>query len=425
MHQVRREWRQGKVSAIVIGLIVACAGLLLFMLVGGVVLIHPAIQAARDVAKLQASKESLKVIGIAAHKHESAFKLLPPIRYEGGNPEFEPMSWRTSLLPFLDEETLFQSYNQHAKWDDEANREVVATQVKAFISPSASLPKENNPRGLAMVEMNELMQLDYRGLRLGYFVDGTANTIFAGEINNAYPAWADPDSVRSLTTGLGSRPDQFGGHVRSGLTNFLMVDGSVRPIAPNVDQAVLDDLATPNGAAPRRQANATSSGNAAAVAVPEPEFATAKKIEELEKEVHRLQGVQRQYDDLQEKNSKLLLAVSELKAQADSSQRTAELAEGKLVMLINLRKTYEDLRRKLGETQEPVGPITEEQLIAENRRLSKAWNALAQKQADAEKAALVRRLEAEKKKTGTLDSESQLLLDKLRRAPRAKSSFEN
>jgi hypothetical protein len=89
-----------------------------------------------------------------------------------------------------------------------------------------------------------------RPMRPQDITDGLSHTIMAGEVKENFRPWGDPVNWRDPALGLQTSPDGFAGPWSSGITQFSMMDGSVRIISKDIDPAVLRALATPNGGEP-------------------------------------------------------------------------------------------------------------------------------------------------------------------------------
>ncbi len=76
-------------------------------------LLVPAVQQARESAARTECANHLKQIGLAAHLHHDAYKALPPSRVNAGRDQgqgVEGPSWAWLLLPYLDQQTLFDQW---------------------------------------------------------------------------------------------------------------------------------------------------------------------------------------------------------------------------------------------------------------------------------------------------------------------------
>ncbi|QDV65528.1 DUF1559 family PulG-like putative transporter [Crateriforma conspicua] len=85
---------------------------------------------------------NLKQIGLAMHNHHAAFKAFPDaaIRADDGG---ELLSWRVKLLPFLEQQALYEAIQRDAAWDSEVNRKVTQTAVPNFGTPDHDGPMTN------------------------------------------------------------------------------------------------------------------------------------------------------------------------------------------------------------------------------------------------------------------------------------------
>ena len=80
-------------------------------------------------------------------------------------------------------------------------------------------------------------------------IDGTSNTIMAGEVVSRFKPWGDPLNSRDSALGINRSPDGFGGPFEGG-ANVLFVNGSVHFIKDTVDPKMLKALSTPRGGEP-------------------------------------------------------------------------------------------------------------------------------------------------------------------------------
>jgi type II secretory pathway pseudopilin PulG len=214
-------------------LIVALA-MLVPMLVCGVgilvALLLPAVQAARDAARTVQSSNNLKQIGMALHNYHDIYKTFPPafLPDESGQPR---TSWRTAILPFLEQGALHNQYDASALWNDPRNAEVVNRPLEVYHSP-------RDPSGL----FNHTSYVVVRGggtlfpgaqpQSMANMTRGASNTILIVEIRNSDIAWAEPRDldIDSLTTDPRA-PNSI--NLNAGAV-VLLGDGSVRRLPRTV-----------------------------------------------------------------------------------------------------------------------------------------------------------------------------------------------
>src|SRR6476659_51615 len=78
----------------------------------------PAVQAAREASRRSQCQNNLKQIGLAVQSHLDARRSFPMGR--NGFDQFS-VSWAFFLLPYMEETTLYNSWNKNAKSYDPTN----------------------------------------------------------------------------------------------------------------------------------------------------------------------------------------------------------------------------------------------------------------------------------------------------------------
>ncbi|MDZ4656974.1 MAG: DUF1559 domain-containing protein [Bythopirellula sp.] len=255
-----------------------------------IALLLPAIQAARETARTCTCRSHLRQIGLAMHMHHDLLGYLPPASTHASIGT-DRESALLFLLPYLEESNRYVTYNSDLGTSDPVNAGVVEATIPVYLCPSmiytpnASEPGASsyasstgsqspwliagtNPHNGAIVSRPILV-------RLKDVTDGTTNTFAFGEEdyfeNQSFvevapigPKWAggyisdsfaatwgpynpvsrpdpevDPGSVGKYSTAF--RSDHRGG------VQFVFVDGSVRFIVNEIEETVLDALATRAG----------------------------------------------------------------------------------------------------------------------------------------------------------------------------------
>lgn len=127
---------------VLIVLLVVVAGGCLLSLPCVIALLLPAVQAGREAARQQASMDNLKQIGIALHSYHDTHKTFPPafIADGSGRPR---TSWRTLILPFMEQKTLYDQCDFGVAWDDPKNDSVRRTKLPFYASPRSGVVKPN------------------------------------------------------------------------------------------------------------------------------------------------------------------------------------------------------------------------------------------------------------------------------------------
>ena len=85
-------------------------------------LLPPASRSGRGEARRSQCKNNLKQIGLALHNYHDIYHVFPPAYTVDGNGK--PLhSWRTLILPYLDQAPLYLKIDLSKPWDDPANAE--------------------------------------------------------------------------------------------------------------------------------------------------------------------------------------------------------------------------------------------------------------------------------------------------------------
>ena len=104
-----------------------------------IALLLPAVQQAREAARKTECKNNLKQMGLALHNYESTFGCFPAEKWEFKPPvvpAYWANSWSQMILPYLDQTSMYNSYNFNKSWDDPAQYGITSKNIKAFVCPS-------------------------------------------------------------------------------------------------------------------------------------------------------------------------------------------------------------------------------------------------------------------------------------------------
>ena len=181
-------------------------------------LLLPAVQAAREAARRMSSSNNIKQILLAMLNYESAYKRLPPraITDADGNPL---LSWRVTILPFIEEDALYNEFHLDEPWDSEHNIKLLDRMPAIYHHPSHP-PSKNMSSYLA--PYGKGIGLTKKGLRFSDITDGTSNTIAIVEVapGKGVP-WTKPDDLDVESTPVEDWMAPLG-------ANVGFFDGSVR-----------------------------------------------------------------------------------------------------------------------------------------------------------------------------------------------------
>src|SRR4051812_8579189 len=101
-------------------------------------LLLPAVQKVREAAARMKCSNNLKQIGIAVHAHVSAYdgKFPKPGLGTAVNGVPANSTWARLLLPFVEQDAVYRSYNVDISFADPANAAAVGTRIPTYVCPS-------------------------------------------------------------------------------------------------------------------------------------------------------------------------------------------------------------------------------------------------------------------------------------------------
>lgn len=115
-----------------------------------VALLLPAVQAAREAARRSACINNLKQIGVALQNYHDNHKSFPPGWLSRGAPDNYFANVNTKLLPYFEETSLHNLYDQKENWYDQ-KAEVGSMVIPVFKCPSSSGPNPHQSLALKQI----------------------------------------------------------------------------------------------------------------------------------------------------------------------------------------------------------------------------------------------------------------------------------
>jgi prepilin-type N-terminal cleavage/methylation domain-containing protein len=106
-----------------------------------VALLLPAVQAAREAARRIQCNNNLKQLGVAIHNYHDAHKLLPPALLFDANQDpaksdLFRANWVILVLPYLEEQSLYNQFNLKLPISDPANQAARGTALSVMLCPT-------------------------------------------------------------------------------------------------------------------------------------------------------------------------------------------------------------------------------------------------------------------------------------------------
>jgi prepilin-type N-terminal cleavage/methylation domain-containing protein/prepilin-type processing-associated H-X9-DG protein len=254
-------------------------------------LLVPAVQKVREAAARSQCQNNLKQLGLACHNFHDAYKGFPAARTT--NPATH--SWVPYVLPYLEQQPLYNQYTFTVSWNNAANTMVIGTNVVVLLCPAAPnsslgtggraltdyspTTRFNTPNtfvpNLPAVDpsYNGVLGLNVRR-RITDIKDGSANTLLLAEsgnrsqlwqmgvmINNSGTtgSWGNPGNelvLDGFSTATSAAPGACGVNCtndnqiygfHSGIANAVFADGSVRTLQANTSTSIVIALMTRAG----------------------------------------------------------------------------------------------------------------------------------------------------------------------------------
>lgn len=194
---------------------------------GGALLL-PAIQQGDCSGRKYQCKHGLKQIGLALYQYHDRWQSFPPA-YVLGPDGRRWHSWRTLILPYLDQQKLYKLYRFDEPWDGENNRKLLPPSYYPLFQcphdPSAS--KRRDLTHFVAVVGPETAWPGSKPIKINDIKDGTANTVMVVEVSTPVPWFAPVDfDFEDATLLWGENSIPLSHHPEGRLA--LMADGSVR-----------------------------------------------------------------------------------------------------------------------------------------------------------------------------------------------------
>ncbi|MEM9826903.1 MAG: DUF1559 domain-containing protein [Planctomycetota bacterium] len=205
-------------------------------------LLLPAVQAAREAARRVTASNSLRQIGLAMHNYHDAYRKFPAAA--STTADAKPLlSWRVAILPFIEQQELYEQFHLDEPWDSEHNLKLLDKMPDVYMDPSA--PLQPGYTVFQLITGPETLYADpAKSPRFRDILDGTANTVLVVETSreNAVP-WTKPADWKVDL----QNPLVGTGDTHPGGFHVMLADGAIKFITNGIDPDLFRALVTPNG----------------------------------------------------------------------------------------------------------------------------------------------------------------------------------
>jgi len=194
----------------------------------------------KQVGGEKTSLNNLKQIALAMHSYESANETFPAaaICDKKGKPL---LSWRVAILPYIEQNALYNEFKLDEPWDSEHNKKLLAKMPPTYRLPDAK-PDSTETHYRVFVGKGAAFDWD-KGTKIAQITDGLSNTLMVVTAAQAVP-WTKPDELEYNPE---KDPSKLIGFVVNGKAQVAMCDGSVRNLSKLPSKTTLHALITRAG----------------------------------------------------------------------------------------------------------------------------------------------------------------------------------
>jgi hypothetical protein len=198
-----------------------------------ILLILPAVQAARETPPWASCQYNMHSIALALQQYEIRNGTLPPAYI--ADADGKPMhSWRVLLLPYLEQNALYRQYRFDEPWDGPNNSQLHDTRVKIYLCPSERT--NTFATNYVVVTGSQTIWPGATPTKLADIKDGPHNTIILVEVHNSGIHWMEPRDLDITNMPMAINAPKgvsiSSAHHSAGFANVVFADGQPERI-PN------------------------------------------------------------------------------------------------------------------------------------------------------------------------------------------------
>ena len=187
-----------------------------------------------QAANKQRSQNNLKQMALAMHNYNDTHHKLPPAGTF--------LSWRVAILPFIEQQGLYNQFKLDEPWDGPDNKKLLAKMPKIYQLPGDDKTPSDHTHYQVFVGNGAVFNPWFGGPIMAVCPDGTSNTILIAEVEKAVP-WTKPEDVPFDPTR--SMLPLMSKYFRSGF-QVALADGSVRTVTSSMSEATFKNAINGN-----------------------------------------------------------------------------------------------------------------------------------------------------------------------------------
>ena len=175
--------------------------------IGGVAvgMMLPAVQQVRAAARRATTMNNMRQLMLALHNYADVNKRFPA-SYSVDKNGKPLLSWRVHILPYLEENELYEKFHLDEPWDSEHNKTLIGQMPEFFVNPQATV-SSGKTTFLAVTGPESAFPANKRRT-FADFRDGTVNSIGIIDVNSKIavtwtaPKDFDPDQFQDLNEAI-------------------------------------------------------------------------------------------------------------------------------------------------------------------------------------------------------------------------------
>jgi uncharacterized protein DUF1559 len=202
-------------------------------------------QGSWDIQRRFECRVNLDQIATAVSLYEADHGCFPP-PYTTDADGNRLHSWRTLLLPYLGEETLYESLEVEEPWDSESNRLWHGTPVDLYQCPADSSGSSTDT-SYVMIVGGEGVFDKGKSRKAVDVTDGVSNTILLVEVTGSGIHWMEPEDLEWEEMDFTINGTKSISSEHEGGAHVMMCDGVVEFLKDEMPPAEVHALATRAG----------------------------------------------------------------------------------------------------------------------------------------------------------------------------------
>ncbi len=214
-------------------------------------LIQPAVSKPREAARRSQCASNLRHIALALRAYHDHHGCFPPayLADASGKPIH---SWRTLILPFMDNQEIYDGYKFDELWDGPNNRKLADVNINLYRCPSRLDPKPGLTDYVLIRGPGTAFPGGDKRVTLADVRDKQSETILVAESADSGIHWSQPRDLdidrMSFRINDPSRPGLSSRHNEA--VNVIMVNGSYKCLRDGIRPKIVRALITIDGREP-------------------------------------------------------------------------------------------------------------------------------------------------------------------------------